>query len=200
MSIEGIISKIQDGSDQKIDDIKKEHQSKIAKLKAELAEYERKAIEKAEDKAEIEAEKAFQQTINRSEADLRKELLAEKQKMIEMIFEKGKQAILDLDQSELRERYARILKSFDQTEGTLLVGKEDNDLLNEDFLAKAREMIGEIDYKLEVSQNFDHGLMLIAGRIQFDARLDQLYLELKERLTDDVVGILFQESEESPES
>lgn len=193
MGIEGIINKIEADTDARIAEIRTEADNAISKIEAELAEYKSKKMSEAENNAKNEAKRRFDQVLAREEARLRMELLRIKRELIDEAFEMGRQAILKLPAERLRERYAEMAASFGETEGELLFGKLEECLHSEEFRDILTKKLPNSSFKTSVSDDFDRGLMLVAGRIRYDARFTRLFDELKERITDEVAAALFGE-------
>ncbi len=191
MSIEGIIKKIEAEAEAEIEKHKQETEEAIGKVEAEVEAYKSDTLKKAEEKAEVESKRRFEQLINRAEAKMRMRTLEAKQNLVAEAFDKGLEAILALPVDELRRRYAEMAASFGEKQGEIVVGKADSDLLGNEFMNILSEKIPGSDFKRTVTDDFDHGFMLIAGRIQYDARLSELFEALKERITDDVASVLF---------
>ncbi|HDR91292.1 MAG TPA: hypothetical protein ENN75_03480 [candidate division Zixibacteria bacterium] len=191
MSIEGILNKIQAETDEKIAEIKAETDSEIQTIEAELKNFEKAVLAKSEEKAEIEAKRAYEQAISRAETKFRMETLAVKQELVQKAFKNGFEAILNLPPEKLRERYATMLESFGEKEGEILYGKEDSAVFNGEFDSIVQKKINGAKFAKTKSDNFDHGFMLIAGRIQFDARAGSVFSQIADDFTDDVSLMLF---------
>ncbi|MCD6501526.1 hypothetical protein J7L01_02910 [bacterium] len=191
MSIEGIIKRISDDADQKIAALEKENREAIDALEAETKSKIAEIEADAKKRAEIEKERSFRQTFAREEARLRKELLAAKQKIVAEIFDRAKKAILELPPEQLRERYLSMLESFGENSGKLIVGKTDAPLFDAGFLQEAVKRIEDGVFEVETASDFEHGFMLIAGKVQYDARFEPVFHEIIEEKTDVVAGVLF---------
>ncbi|RKZ30172.1 hypothetical protein DRQ36_06430 [bacterium] len=196
MGIEGIINKIESEAETKISELERETEEAISKIEAEIAEREKIKLKEAEERAAAESERRYEQVISREEARLRMEFLKTKQDLVSEAFERGFKAIKELPPDELRKRYTDMLASYGEKEGELIVGKSNADILDDDFMALlAREIPGS-KFTRKVSDDFDYGFMLIAGKIQYDARLSEIFAAMTERITDEVAAELFKKPPE----
>ncbi|HHS49662.1 MAG TPA: hypothetical protein ENN07_00910 [candidate division Zixibacteria bacterium] len=190
MGIDGIINKISADADEQIAKLEEQNSDAIAEIEdeadAKIAEIEADA----KSRAEAERKRSFEQTLSREEAKLRVELLEVKREVVREIFGRAREKILALPKDDLRARYRELIKSFDESVGKIVVGHKDAELLDENFVESAGS------FEREVSENFEHGLILIAGKIQYDARFDELFREIVEHKTDEVAQILFAEEAE----
>lgn len=191
MSIEGILKKIQAETDEKIAEIKAETDSEIRELEAELSEFEKSVLAKSEEKAQAEAKRAYEQAISRAETRFRMETLAVKQELVKKAFDKGLGAILNLPADKLRGRYIAMLESFGEKEGEIVYGKEDSAIFDGEFDSLAKQKIEGAKFSKRQSDDFDHGFMLFAGKIQFDARAQSVFSQIIDDFTDDVSIALF---------
>lgn len=191
MSIEGILNKIQADTDEKIAEIKAKTDREIEAIESEVAEFEKSEIEKAEERAETEAERAFEQEISRAETKFRMQTLAVKQELVQKAFDEGFKAILHLPADKLRGRYVEMLQSFAEKSGEIVFGKEDGEIFNDEFDKLVAEKIDGADFSKKRSEDFDHGFMLFAGKIQFDARAESIFGQIIEDFTDNVSMVLF---------
>ncbi len=190
MSIDGILKKISAEADAQIAALEAENRATIEELKAEAEAKITTIKTEAKSRAEAEKQRAFEQTLSREEAKLRVELLAEKQRIVDEVFERARARILGLPPDELRKRYLAHLKSFGEKSGTIIVGAKDDTLLDAGFIKSAGEALGG-SFNRELATDFDHGLILIAGKIRYDARFDELFNEIIEGKTDEVAAMLF---------
>ncbi len=191
MSIEGILKKIQAETDEKIAEIKAETDSELRELEAELSEFEKSVLAKSEEKAQAEAKRAYEQAISRAETKFRMETLAVKQELVKKAFDKGFEAILNLPAEKLRRRYIAMLESFGEKEGEIVYGKEDSAIFDSEFDSLAKQKIEGANFSKRQSEDFDHGFMLFAGKIQFDARAQSVFSQIIDDFTDDVSIALF---------
>ena len=195
MAIEDIVEKIKREAEAEAKRISGEADDKREEILAEAEDYAGNSLKKAKTRAESEAEKTHRQVLSRERARLRKELLAKKQEMVSKIFDRGKKAVIEQDPDRLRGIYAEMVESFDEESGKIIVGSKDAETLGEQFMDMLKDRIGG-DFEREVSDRFERGLMLISGKVQYDARLDSLYAQLVENYTDEVAAILFGDSGE----
>jgi vacuolar-type H+-ATPase subunit E/Vma4 len=191
MGIEGIIEKIRSDADREIAELERVNKEKIAALLDGENKYREKTVADAHSRATVESAKKFDQTFNREEANLRKELLEAKRKLIGEVFDKSYPAILALSPENLQDKYAEIVASFGEKSGEIVVGKEDKNLLADGFMKLLSQKIAGSNFTRSVSDSFDKGLVLVVGRIQYDAKLSSLFSELKEKTTDEVANALF---------
>jgi vacuolar-type H+-ATPase subunit E/Vma4 len=191
MSIEGILNKIQAETDEKTAELKAETYSEIRELEAELSEFEKSVLVKSEEKAQAEAKRAYEQALSRAETRFRMETLAVKQELVQKAFQKGFEAILNLPAEKLRGRYVSMLESFGEKEGEIVYGKEDSAIFDGEFDSLAKQKIEGANFSKRQSDDFDHGFMLKAGRIQYDARAESIFAQIAEDFTDEVSQILF---------
>ena len=194
MGIEGIINKINSEADIEIHEIERKTEKTIEDIRAEVAKYELETLEKAHERAITEAERRFNQVKNREETELRKRMLEIKQELITEVFDKAKKAVMSLPEEKLKEIYCAMLASFGVKNGEIVAGKAERNIFDDQFRSLIANEIPESDFSILFSNDFDHGFMLIAGKIQFDARVSQVFSELTERATDRVATILFSES------
>jgi vacuolar-type H+-ATPase subunit E/Vma4 len=188
MSIEGIINKISADADAMIAELEMETRKAIEAIEAETENKEKERIAGSEELAETKKKRAFEQTLAREEARLRKEFLAVKQEIVADTFKRARKKIIELSPEKLREMFLGTLESFGEKSGTIVTGSADDAIFDDSFLAEA-STCG--DFKMERSADFKHGFMLVVGKIQYDARFESLFSEIIEGKTDVVAAKLF---------
>ncbi|MCK5832106.1 hypothetical protein KAH81_00380 [bacterium] len=190
MGINGIINKISADADTQIAQLEAENKKAMQKIKEEALKNVAEIEKSAQIRATEEQQRAFDQTLSREEAKLRVEFLRVKQELVVETFAKARNSLLGLPNEELKKRYLNHIVSFGEKNGKIIVGSEDKALLDEDFVKSAGDAVGG-SFDRELSDSFKHGFMLIAGKIQYDARFDELYNEISESKTDQIASILF---------
>lgn len=192
MGIEGIIEKIKRDTDAEIEKLSAEMRTQLDALLKEAEDYKIKAESEARVKAELESRRQFEQTIAKKEAELRKKLLTVKREWIEKTFAKARERILEMPPDELRKHYLSMLVSFGEKSGEIVFGKKDDKVFDDIFLMMASEKIPESNFTKKLG-DFDHGFVLVSGKISYDARLSSIFEDLKEKMTDRIAIVLFGE-------
>lgn len=187
MGLEDILKRMEEDAEKKIRELDEDYKRKREELERTFGE-ELKQIEDA-NRAEFEAHKKRikEELLSRARSELKMKLLAEKEKILDSVFESAFNRIAQLDEHEYAEFYSNKLGQLNLSSGEFVVGKADKDRLSKILDGYIRS--GK--FGLRVSEDFSYGFILDAGKIRYDFRLDSIINEIRFAVEDKVAKILF---------
>lgn len=156
---------------------------------------EKVAAEKArlEAKAQQRADEERNRIITLARLGARRELLSEKQRLIDRVFDETRKKVLSMGRDEYRAFISTVLKeALEPGDYEVLVG-EGEDRIDQAFLDQAaREAGGQGKLTLTGERRaISGGLILRRGRIETNCSLDTIIRDARERLETEVAAILF---------
>lgn len=186
MSLENIISKILHDAQEKAENIKKEVQKtaslimKEAQEKAQAISWE--IVKNTKQKISVENRRfEVSQAI-----EYKKEILNKKQMLIDEVFKKAKEELINLKETEFVSLInLMLLNSVETGDEVIVMSRRDKGRLGK---------IG--DLKIRAQDNLKDGTFIIeAKNTRLDISLDSVLRELREELVGDVAKILFRKED-----
>jgi V/A-type H+-transporting ATPase subunit E len=162
-----------------------------AKLNEQLDEYKKQT--------EILAKKAGQDEeshiLAAARMDIAKQLLAEKRKILDEVFEQARQQLQNLPEHDYRSLCTKLmLEAVDTGDEEVIVDKKDN-RINQDFIHQVNQQLsskGKGELKLsEQKQDIGAGFILRRGKIKTNVSLDVLLEQARKELEIDLAKELF---------
>jgi len=197
MSLEKIIERIERDAQNEVDRIK--GRASIAAdeiIKKAQAEAEKLKAQALED-ARNEAEQRRQRIISTARLDLRKALLAEKQKAIDAAFHQAIESLINMEAAEYRRVIKdMILPNVQTGDEEIILSDQDKARLGEDLLEEINHQLAESGKRgnLTISQdtyNMLGGFVLRRGKIELNSSFESLFKSSRGDLESEVSKILF---------
>ena len=200
MSLEKIIERIESDAQDEAGKIKSRAGAAadeiLKKAKAEADALRIQALEDAKDEAEQHRERI----ISTARLDLRKSLLAEKQKAIDAAFQEAVENLVNTNDAE----YRRVLKDMilpnvETGDEEIILSDRDKSRLGEKFLQEVNRQLVKNGKKgnLTISQdtyNMLGGFVLRRGKIELNSSFESIFKSSRDELESEVSKILFPES------
>ena len=164
-----------------------------AKLNEQLDEYKKQT--------EIIAKKAGEDEeshiLAAARMDIAKQLLAEKRKILDGVFEQARQQLQNLPEQDYRNLCNKLmLEAVETGDEEIIVDKKDN-RINQDFIDQVNQQLsskGKGELKLsEQKQDIGAGFILRRGKIKTNVSLDVLLEQARKELEIDLATELFTE-------
>ncbi|MBN1164879.1 MAG: V-type ATP synthase subunit E [Candidatus Krumholzibacteriota bacterium] len=194
MSIENIINKIDEETDQAVRDILDEGRSRAGQIKEEyLARAGRLAAELRE-QAEKKARDEEKRLIVSAQLEMRKETLGKKRELLDGLYREAKSRIGTISSDDYRE----IIKTLIQRKAIsgreeIVVGSAQADLFTDDFIESIRSGFpggGQFSLAAEPG-SFTWGVVLREGRRLIDLSLEVILEQLREDIESRLAAFLF---------
>ncbi len=199
MAIEGILERINSNGEEKASAIKEEGRLKrqeiISGAESQAKEISDRIIREAKEKAELEKLRASVS----AKLGHRKEVLKEKQNLIQDCFRAALDELVNLPTEEygavIRKMLLSLVSSGDEH---VLVSPEDEKRLDSELIARINNELSAAGKKgnLELegaSPTIHGGFILRTAEVEVDCSFSTLLAQLREELQSDVAGILFGE-------
>jgi len=195
MEAQQVINKILSEAQCEADRIKSEAQEKLSAQKGrfenELDEYEKQTDELA--KKAGEDKKAYMLAAARME--LAKEYLAEKRRILDEVFQKARDKLLNLSDEQYKELMTRLMTDAVRTGDEEVIIGEQEGLIDNEFIKQVNRRLGP-DYhrNLKLSgqkQDITAGFILGRGRIKTNVSIDVLLNQVREQLDIELAKQLF---------
>jgi V/A-type H+-transporting ATPase subunit E len=199
MSLEGILEKIERNAQAKAEAVREEGRVKrseiLSKAKARAREIAEKILKEAAEKAELERSRASVS----AELEYRKEILKEKQALIEECFEAALEELVNLPTDEyqgvLRNMLLRLVTGGEQG---ILISPKDEQRIDRSFIdgvSKELKKAGkQAHLKLEGTlPSIRGGFVLRSEEVEVDCSFGTLLAQLREESQGEVAGTLFGE-------
>lgn len=156
---------------------------------------EKIAAEKArlEAKAQQRADEERNRIITLARLGARRELLSEKQRLIDTVFDETRKKVLSMGRDEYRAFIGTVLEeALEPGDYEVIIG-ESEDRIDQSFLDQAaRDAGGRSKLTLAAERRpISGGLILKRGRTETNCSLDAIIREARERLETEVAAILF---------
>jgi V/A-type H+-transporting ATPase subunit E len=200
MSLEKILDRIERDAQNEVGKIKSRASAEADKIaKKAQAEAEKLKAQALED-AKIEAGQRKERIMSTARLDLRKALLAEKQKSIDAAFQEAIESLLNMEDAEYRKVIkSMILPNVQTGDEEIILSDRDKARLDQGFLEEINQQLAESGKKgnLTISQdtyNMVGGFVLRRGKIELNSSFESLFKSLRADLESEVSKILFPES------
>ncbi|MFQ5901361.1 MAG: V-type ATP synthase subunit E [Thermodesulfobacteriota bacterium] len=199
MAIEAIQEKILQDAEKEAKRIKeealREAEAILKKAEAEADTIKAKGME--EIKREVEEHKNRFLAMNSLES--RKELLREKQRLIEEVFNSSISMIMDMKKEDFQGLIKGILlRAIEKGDEEVIFAPSTRSLLNDNFLVEVNAELkrkgnkGELTFSSQNSKP-PSGFILKSGRMERNCSIEAIIAALKDDLEPDIAGVLFEE-------
>lgn len=195
--IEKITQRIADECKAQCLSVAEEAEKRCAAIKAE---YEAKANAAYEDrlaKGKEEIEQDVQRQDRNVRLDSKKDILAEKQNLVDSAFNMAREKILGMDQGEYVAFLAKQAAAAASTgEEEVILSEKDVGSLGAQVIAKANELLSAAGKTAALKLSAQNrpmagGLVLRAGDVEVNCTVDALLDQCRDELAAKIVGILF---------
>ena len=202
MSLEAIVDKILKDARDRTSWVEGESRVKIQSIQSQCEETIRAFQEASRKRAERLADDQRRKLLSMAELDIRKEVLALKQEMIEMAFEKAISQLLEGSE----ERYLALLKKLildADLEGDeeLILNQKDRKRMHDGFIRVLNQALGKAGKQGELklspeSRPIRGGVILRRGRKEFNCSVESIIYAKRDELEGTVARILFPDVKE----
>lgn len=197
MAIDRITRKIKADADAEAKQIGLETDRSIEALNFETAKRVARIETEAEDDAAGAARDQKMRMISRAQAEMRTELLEEKQKLIDQVFRQALESVAALDE----ERYAALMKKLlleavEAGDEEVIIAESDGKRKWTEILAGANDELARRGLKghlvlSDERRSMAGGFVLRKGKKEINCNVSYLLKSLREDLESEVVGVLF---------
>jgi V/A-type H+-transporting ATPase subunit E len=197
MSLDAIVDKILKDAREQASRIEGESRAKIQSIESQCEETVRDLLETSRKRGEKLAEDQRRKLLSMTELEIRKDVLAVKQEMIETAFEKSISQLLEGD----KERYSALLKKLILEaelagDEELILNQSDRKRIGNDLIREINETLlrakrkGELWLSPEMRQ-IRGGVILRRGRKEANCSLESIIYSKRDELEAKVARILF---------
>ena len=200
MSLEKILERIKADAQGEADNIRNRASASAEEITKKAQADAEKLKAEALESAKITAEQHKERIISTAQLDLRKQLLAEKQKAIDSAFQEAMNNIINMDDAQYREFLKKMIVPSVQTGSEeIILCERDKARLGKSFLKELNREIssGGGSGNLTISQDtYDMlgGFVLRRGKIEINGSLESIFGSSRDDLETEVAKILFPES------
>ncbi|NQT84268.1 V-type ATP synthase subunit E [bacterium] len=199
MAIEGILEKINRNAEEKVSAIREEGRLKrreiISKAESQAKEIGDRILREAKQKAELERRRSSVS----AELARRKEILKEKQKLMEDCFREALEELVNLPTEEYRPLIRKmLLKLVSSGDERILISSNDEQRIDQELIEGVNVDLKKAGKKGDlrfdgVSSSILGGFVLKTEEVEVNCSFGTLLAQLREELQSDVAGILFGE-------
>ncbi len=199
MGIEQIVSKIIDEAREKAAVLRSGYEAKITKLEERWTEENKIRLTEAGEAIEAATKRERDRLITAENLDSRKRSLALKREIVDLAFDKARNAFLELPEKTYRSLLAQLIaKAAISGKEEIILDKKSHGLFGEKLVKDANELLKKrgLDTELHLgspSAQLKAGAILRQQRMEIRRTLDELLLEVRERLEGSVAETLFEE-------
>jgi len=195
MAVEDILKKIKADAEEAARKILAEGQTAADEVAADGRERAEALKGQLRARAEQHAQEERNRITTLARLSARRELLDEKQALIDRVFDEAARRISGMNKSDYREFIAGFLKNTVETgEEEVLIGESEK-RIDQAFLDSVSKRLGKgIGLKLSSERRpIDGGFILRSGRVETNCALATILRDARERLEIDVAAILFED-------
>lgn len=199
MGIEQIVGKIIDDAREKAAAIRADLDEKVARLEERWKEEQGIRRSEASDALDAATARERERLLTAEKLESRKRRLGLKRELVDDAFAKARDAFLELPDKEYRPLLANLIASAALT-GTeeVILGEKDHKKFGKKVVADANELLEArgLEKQLTLADEpgpHDAGAVLRHNRVEVRRTLDELILEVRERLEGSVATVLFED-------
>lgn len=189
---ERILEGAQQEADKKIKDAEKKAQEILEKARKDAENRKKKLLEKAaRDAEDIKAK-----MISMAELDMKKNLLATKQDMVDKAFRQALERLKNMDTEKYEEILTRmILKAVETGEEEIIFSKHDLRRLPKDFITKLNNLRErKLNLKLSrESRDIEGGFILKSRGVETNNSFESIMRMERDNIESRIAGILFED-------
>ncbi|UCD72159.1 MAG: V-type ATP synthase subunit E [Syntrophobacterales bacterium] len=202
MSLEAIVDRILRDARQRASQIEGESGAQVQSIRSQCEETIHALQETSRKRAEKLAEEQRKRILSIAELDIRKEVLALKQKMIERAFEKALSQVLEGDEEGYSALLKKlILKADPEGDEELILNQKDRERMGNGFIREMNESLLKADKKGKLklapeSRPIRGGVILRRGRKEVNCSVESIIYLKRDELEAIVARILFPDVKE----
>lgn len=192
MAVDDILNKIKAEADEAVRRVLEEAQGEAEGIAAEARKRVAAERERLLSRARQRADEERNRIVTIAKLSARRELLEEKQRLIDRVFEDTRKSIMSMG----RDDYRRLMKTFLAGNvppgGAEVVIDANEKRIDQAFLDQVSGELGRGPLKLASDRGaMGGGFVLRSGRVETNCTLDTILRDARERLEPDVAAILF---------
>jgi len=197
MSVDRITAKILSDAQAEARQIEDEIARKVEKIRAEEQQRVEAIRKEAEEEGRQRAEDRHRKDIATAELELRKALLAQKQDLIQKVFDKALKRLYDFKGEEYRRFIAELLlKVAEVGDEEVIFSSADEHKLGEKLLEEVNARLVKEGRKgalrlVKENRDLRGGFILRRGKMEVNCSLEALFNSVREELEPEVAEILF---------
>lgn len=192
MAVDDILNKIKAEAEEATRRVLKGAQGEADGITAEARKRVDAERERLLSRARQRADEERNRIVTMAKLSARRELLEEKQRLIDRVFEDTKKSIMDMGRDEYRRLMTSFLKGNVESEGAEVIIDADEKRIDQAFLDQVSGELGRGPLKLASERRaIGGGFILRNGRTETNCALDTILRDARERLETDVAAILF---------
>jgi|Deesub1362A_J573_1020465.scaffolds.fasta_scaffold00598_10 V/A-type H+-transporting ATPase subunit E len=189
---ERILEGARQEADKKIKDAEKKAQEILEKARKDAENRKKKLLEKAaRDAEDIKAK-----MISMAELDMKKNLLAVKQDMVDRAFQQALEKLKNMETVKYEEILtAMILQAVETGEEEIILSKRDLGRLSKDFITKLNNLRERrLNLKLSrESRDIEGGFILKSRRVETNSSFESIMRMERDNIESRIAGILFED-------
>lgn len=196
MSLEKILAKIKDDAQREADRIKGQASAKSSQIIKDAKQQADVTKEQLIDEAKQRASRYKERQVSMASLDFRKAVLEEKQKAIDLAFEKAMEQLLSLKGQKYLELLEElILESVEVGDEELILSSEDQKKLYQGFIESLNVKLnaegkkGELKIS-EETRDISGGVILRRGKIEINSSFESLLESSRDELEAEVSKLL----------
>jgi len=197
MSLEKILDKIRQDSEQEIRKILDEAKSRASQIIEEGKREAEKMSLQLTREGEENARKSGERIVTLASLESRKRILGEKQRILEELYQEVEKRIRNLNGRDYRELVKKIMLESCQTgEQVVVVGENDRSKIDEKLIETVNAELAKAGKKgrLKLSSEpapISDGFILKSGKIEMNNSWKNILRFLRENTEDEVIKLLF---------
>jgi len=199
MALEDILRKIEEDARREADKILSEARARAEEILHSAEQEAERIRENLLEEARREAQTHKSRLISMAQLDMRKEILQEKQNLIDQVFQIALERLLRMEDEEYRELIREMLKQVvEHGDEEIILCERDKPRISQGFiqaLNKELESEGKLG-KLSIAEetgDFSGGFILRRGKIELNNSFDALLQAAKDEMRSELSQILFGE-------
>jgi len=199
MALEDILKKIKSEAEEEAEKILSEARARAEEILSNARREAERLKEELIAEARREAEEHKSRLISMASLDIRKELLQERQNLIDLAFQKALQRLTEMGDDEYRELIERMLLSTVETgEEEIILNERDKARITQGFIQMLNKKLEERGKagKLTIAEetgDFSGGFILRRGKVEINSTFDALLQAAREEVGVEVSRLLFGE-------
>jgi V/A-type H+-transporting ATPase subunit E len=202
MSLEAIVNRILHDARQRAAQIEEESRAEIRSMQSQCKETVSTLQEASRKRAEKLAEEQRERMVSMAQLDIRKEVLALKQDILEMAFEKAISQLLEGDEEKYSDLLKRLVLNADpEGDEELILNQKDRERMHDGFIRVLNQTLVKAGKKGKLKLSSDSrpikgGVILRRGRKEFNCSVESIIYAKRDELEGTVARILFPDVKE----
>ena len=198
MGIEQIVSKIIDEARDKASAIRADLDAKVDAVEKRWQDEEAMRRSEAKEALDSACERERDRLVTAEKLEARKRRLALRRELVDEAFKKARSAFLDLPTEKYRPLLTEmVLSAVISGEEEVILGSRDHSSIGEDVVAKANEILEKRGMKGKLrlapeAGSHDAGAVLRHDAVECMRTLDELLLEVREKIEGRTASVLFE--------